>query len=172
VLKITEINGTPIVFDQRDESVLLINAMDWHLRYGYLLFPSFRYIPEALPALKFFTYPCDAYSTRKSTKPLNYPHDIRTTQPLHLIHSDLCGPVSPIAYNGYRYVCTIIDDFSRFIMIKTFKNKSEAAQAILDLISLMESQSGYQAKILQTDNRREYRSNKFISDQRIYIGPQ
>jgi hypothetical protein len=49
-------------------------------------------------------------------------------------------------------------------MIKTFKNKSEAAQAVLDLISSMESQSGYRAKILQTDNGGEYRSNEFISD--------
>jgi hypothetical protein len=102
VLRITEINGTPIVFDQPDESVLLINAMDWHLRYGHLPFPSFRHIPEAPRVLKFSTYPCDACSTGKSTKPLNYPHGIRTTQPLHLIHSDLCGPISPIAYNGLR----------------------------------------------------------------------
>jgi transposase InsO family protein len=148
--------------------VLLINAMDWYLSYGHLPFPLFRHIPEALPALKFSTFPCNAHSTRKSTKPLNYRHGIQTTQPLHLIHHDLCGPISPITYNGYRYVCTIIDDFSRFTIIKTFKNKSKAAQAVLDLISLMKSQSGYQAKILQTDNGGEYRSNEFISDLNKY----
>jgi hypothetical protein len=139
VLRITEINGIPIVFDQRDESVLAINAMDWHLRYRHLPFPSFRYMPEASPVLEFSTYHCDACSTGKSTKPLNYPYNRRTTQPLHHIHRNFCGPISPIAYNGYRYVCMIIDDFSRFTMIKTFKNKSEAAQAVIDLISSMES---------------------------------
>jgi transposase InsO family protein len=138
--------------------------MDWHLRYRHLPFPSFRHIPEAPPVLKFSTYPCNACSTGKSTKAPNYPYTIWTTQPLHLIYSDLCGPISPIVYNGHRYVYTIIDDFSQFTMIKTFKNKSEAAQAVLELISSMESQSGYRAKILQTDNGREYRSNEFISD--------
>jgi transposase InsO family protein len=49
-------------------------------------------------------------------------------------------------------------------MIKTSQNKSEAAQAVLDLISPMEPQSGYRAKILQIDNGREYRSNEFIWD--------
>jgi hypothetical protein len=142
VLEITEINGISIVFDQQDESVLAINAIDWHLRYGHLLFPSFRHILEAPPALKFPAYLYDACFTGKSTKALNYPHGIRTTQPLHLIQSDLCDLISLITYNRHRYVCIITDDFSRFTMIKTFKNKSEAAQAVLDLISSMEPQSG------------------------------
>jgi hypothetical protein len=49
-------------------------------------------------------------------------------------------------------------------MNKTFTNKSKAMHAILDLISLIESESSYQAKILQIDNGGKYESNKFISD--------
>jgi hypothetical protein len=76
VLRITEINRISIVFDQQDKPVLLTNAMDWHLRYGYLPFTSFRHIPEAPSMLKSSTYPSDAWSTGKSTKPLNYLHGI------------------------------------------------------------------------------------------------
>jgi hypothetical protein len=47
-------------------------------------------------------------------------------------------------------------------MIKTFKNNSEAAQSVFDLISLTESESGYEVQILQTDNGKECQSNQFI----------
>jgi hypothetical protein len=49
-------------------------------------------------------------------------------------------------------------------LIKTFKNKGGALQSVLDVGSLMESQSGYQTKMRLIDNGREYRSNEFISD--------
>jgi hypothetical protein len=41
-------------------------------------------------------------------------------------------------------------------MIKNFKNQSEAMQVVLDLFLLIESQSRYYAKILQTVYGREY----------------
>jgi hypothetical protein len=53
-------------------------------------------------------------------------------------------------------------------MIKAFKNKSEVAQVVLSLISLIESQLDYQAKILQIDNGRESQSNEFILDLNKY----
>jgi len=37
----------------------------------------------------------------------------RASQPLELIHVDICGPISPISNSGKRYTLYFIDDFSR-----------------------------------------------------------
>ena len=33
---------------------------------------------------------------------------------LDLIHTDICGPLTPTALGGYKYFITFIDDFSRY----------------------------------------------------------
>jgi hypothetical protein len=37
----------------------------------------------------------------------------RASQPLELIHADICGPISLISNSGKRYTLYFIDDFSR-----------------------------------------------------------
>ena len=37
----------------------------------------------------------------------------RATQPLVLVHSDICGPMEAISHGGNRYFLTFIDDYSR-----------------------------------------------------------
>ena len=38
----------------------------------------------------------------------------RAKEPLQLVHSDVCGPVSVQARGGYEYFVTFIDDYSRY----------------------------------------------------------
>lgn len=49
----------------------------------------------------------------------------KATRPLERIHSDLCGPIAPTAYNGVRYFLTFLDDFSHFAVVYGLKEKSE-----------------------------------------------
>ena len=39
---------------------------------------------------------------------------VSTTQPLKMLHIDLCGPMRIMSRGGKRYVCVIVDDYSRF----------------------------------------------------------
>jgi hypothetical protein len=43
---------------------------------------------------------------------LNYHiiHRVRAKRPLERIHSDVVGPISPIGYDGSRYILTLVDD--------------------------------------------------------------
>ncbi|KAJ1518878.1 hypothetical protein ONE63_011508 [Megalurothrips usitatus] len=46
-----------------------------------------------------------------------------TTRPLERVHSDLCGPIKPVAYNGVKYIMTIIDDYTHYVVVYGLKSK-------------------------------------------------
>ena len=48
---------------------------------------------------------------RNSFKLKNY---VSTTQPLEMLHMDLCGPTRIISRGGKRYVLVVLDEYSRF----------------------------------------------------------
>ena len=49
----------------------------------------------------------------------------RATEPLQLVHSDVCGPVSMQARRGYEYFILFIDDYSRYGYLYLMQKKSE-----------------------------------------------
>ncbi|XP_021732277.1 uncharacterized protein LOC110699091 [Chenopodium quinoa] len=68
---------------------------------------------------------CDSCSQAKITKT---PHKsvIRNSEPLDLIHSDICELNGTLTRNGQRYFITFIDDCSDYTCIYLMKNKSDA----------------------------------------------
>jgi len=48
-----------------------------------------------------------------------------TTRPLELLHTDLCGPMRIMSRGGKRYVCVIVDDYSRFTWTLFLGSKDE-----------------------------------------------
>ena len=49
----------------------------------------------------------------------------RAKEPLQLVHSDVCGPVSVQAIGGYEYFVTFIDNYSRYRYVYLMQRKSE-----------------------------------------------
>ena len=47
--------------------------------------------------------------------------DRKATKILLLIHSDLAGPIQPLAKESYRYVLNFIDDYSSLIRLYFLK---------------------------------------------------
>ena len=50
----------------------------------------------------------------------------RAKEVLDLVHTDLCGPMSTSAREGYEYFITFIDNYSRYGYIYLMRDKSEA----------------------------------------------
>ena len=67
---------------------------------------------------------CESLSQSKIIKT---PHKyvIRVSEPLDLIHSDICEFEGTLTRNGKRYFITFIDDCSNFSYVYLLKNKSE-----------------------------------------------
>ena len=80
---------------------------------------------------------------------------LRASQPLQLVHSDLCQ-VDDLSLGKARYFITFLDDFSRKILIFFLKSKDETPRVVEEFINLSENQADKRMKILRTDNGREY----------------
>ena len=80
---------------------------------------------------------------------------------LELVHSDICGPISPSSNRGKSYLITFIDDFLRKTWIYFLQEKSEAFTAFKFFKARVENEAGKNIKTLHIDRGGEYCSNIF-----------
>ena len=81
--------------------------------------------------------------------------------PLHIVHSDLCGPLSTPSFSRCKYFLTFIDDFFRRTWVYFLKHKNEVFDKFLAYKALIENQFEHQIQRLRTDNGGEYVKNNF-----------
>jgi hypothetical protein len=83
--------------------------------------------------------------------------------PLHLVLSDLCGPIYFPSFSWFQYFLNFIDEFSICTWLYFLKHKSEVFENVLAYKVLVEKKYGHQLQRLRTYNRREYVNTKFTS---------
>jgi transposase InsO family protein len=79
----------------------------------------------------------------------------RAEKPLDVVHSDVLGPMQTVSSDGYRYVVSFVDSFSRFVAVYFLKTKS----ATLDKVRQFVADYGT-PRVLVTDNGGEYASKE------------
>lgn len=87
----------------------------------------------------------------------------KTTRPLQLVHTDLCGPMRNVTPGGNRYFLSIIDDYSRYLWLYLLKNKAEAKGCIMNYVRAVENQFGRKPGIIRSDRGGEF-VNKELED--------
>lgn len=85
----------------------------------------------------------------------------RTTKPLEIIHSDVCGPIGTATLGGNRYFLTFIDDHTRYSQVYVMKNKNEVLAKFKEYKEMAETYTGNKIMFLQSDNGTEYINNEF-----------
>ena len=80
---------------------------------------------------------------------------------LDYIHFDLWGPSKVTSYGGRCYMMTIIDDFSRKVLVYFLWHKNETFPTFRKWKILVETQIGKNVKKLRTDNGLEFCSGDF-----------
>ena len=80
---------------------------------------------------------------------------------LELVHSDVCGPITPRSMGGNRYYLTFVDDFSRKSWVYLLKEKKEVFKYFKIWKAMAERQSNRKLKCFRTDRGGEYLSNEF-----------
>jgi len=85
----------------------------------------------------------------------------RASRQLQLVHSDICGPITPISHSGKRYILTFIDDFTRKTWVYFLHEKSEALITFKAFKASVEKEIGTFITCLRTDPGGEFTSNEF-----------
>jgi len=139
----------------------------WHQRFGHLNMKglrtlAYRKMVYGLPILKNPSQMCSICMAGKQQRH-SFPKKStwRASKPLQLIHSDLCGAITPESHSKKRYVITFIDDYSRKMWSYFLQEKSEAFDAFKRFKSLVEKASGDKILCLCTDRGGEFTSSEF-----------
>ncbi|GKB83567.1 putative RNA-directed DNA polymerase [Tanacetum coccineum] len=118
----------------------------WHSRFGHLHYKALRTLAEngmveGMPTINNTQEVCSHCLVGKQQRdPIPKKNSWRATKKLQLIHSDICGPISPISNS----------EKEAFIKFKNFKN-------------LIEKEAGTSIQCLRTDRGGEFTSNEFTA---------
>ena len=82
---------------------------------------------------------------------------------LGLVHTDVCGPMSTSAKDGYVYFITFINDLSIYGYVNLLKYKSDSFEMFKQLWSKVEKQTRKSFKTLRSDREGEYLSSEFLT---------
>ncbi|CAM8885291.1 unnamed protein product [Rhodiola kirilowii] len=139
----------------------------WHQRFGHLNFESLyclskKQMVRDLPAIKRTSCICETCTKGKQHRePIPKVAKWRASEQLELVHSDICGPISPSSNGNKRYMLTFIDDFSRKTWIYFLSEKGEALTWFKRFKIMVESDSGKKIRSLRTDRGGEFNSKTF-----------
>ena len=84
-----------------------------------------------------------------------------TSRPLELVQIDLCDPTRTQTLQGERYFMLFIDDYTRMVCVTYIKKKYESFDKFKMFKALVENESDYKIKCLQSKNGGEFTSNEF-----------
>ena len=151
-----------------NEGTELSNEMLWHQRYGHLGVQSLKRLAneDLVEGFNFDTKKdlefCDACVQGKLHR-CSFPNSgaKRASEPLGLVHSDVCGKINTKSYGGAEYFLTFTDDKTRYAWVYPLKQKSEVFSRFLEWKAVAEKSSGHKLKTLRTDNGGEFTSNEF-----------
>jgi transposase InsO family protein len=134
----------------------------WHRRLGHLGMDNLHLLANnglvtgipPLPA-KPRGHSCMVCDRSKMPR-LSFPTaPARRTQPLDLLHMDLCS-TGILTHTGARYIATITDDASRLSFVALLRFKDDAGPMLQDIIAQVETQLGRKVKSIRSDGGGEY----------------
>lgn len=86
-------------------------------------------------------------------------HD-RATRPLHRVHVDLCGPMTP-ARDGSLYLMLVVDDCTRYTWMAALHTKAQAFDAFKRYVAMAEAEHSTRVSSIRSDNGGEFLSTAF-----------
>jgi transposase InsO family protein len=138
----------------------------WHRRLGHtgvqqLKLMAKRLLIPSAHLLQFGKTSCHVCklgkSQRRSPKKMR---DHREVEPGALVYADLFGPMTVTSLGGARYGLVLVDDATRLKRGVAIARKSDAAEALLDLLDSFKPR----VQLLRTDKGGEFTSKWFIQE--------
>ena len=95
---------------------------------------------------------------RQTNSPPSHEPAKRAKRPGELVHSDLCGPITPPSVGGHKYAGTFTDDATRMTVIIPLKTKTAAELLERFKEYKEEVEKVYKIQRLRTDGGGEYKN--------------
>lgn len=142
----------------------------WHARLGHVnkqkfnnlknMIDDYSVIDNIIPPTDELCEPCILgkqsrlpFAKSKPERPNN--------RPLFIVHSDVCGPITPTTVDDKNYFVNFIDDYTHYTVTYLLHSKSEVLKCFQDYIAKSENLFNCKVVNLYCDNGREYLSNEF-----------
>ncbi|KAD4178897.1 hypothetical protein E3N88_27488 [Mikania micrantha] len=140
-------------------SAYLIESSNvWHGRLGHVNFNSMRRLIklDCIPKFSMDSkYKCTICVEAKQIR--SYFKSVeRITEPLDIIHTDVCDLKSIPTRGGNKYFITFIDDSTRYCYVYLLKSKDEAIDKFVLYKTEDENQLNKKIKVLRSDRGGEY----------------
>ena len=136
----------------------------WHLRLGHINPNRIHGLVKSgiLNSLSFEPIPMfesclEGKMTKRPFKAKGY----RTTKPLELVHTDVCGPMRVQARGGYEYFVTFTDDYLRYDFVYLMRQKSKNFDKFREYKAEAEKQLSVHIKQLRSDRGGAYLFGEF-----------
>jgi len=155
---VLHVNNKKLKVGDKDQTYL------WHCRMGHINENRVKKLIQngTISTFDFESYgTCESCLIGKMTRISFKGVGMRASDLLGLIHTDVCGPMSITARDGYRYFITFTDDLSRYGHVYLMKHKSEAFEKFKEFQNKVENQLDRKIKALRSDRGGEYLSNEF-----------
>ena len=139
----------------------------WHGCYGHLHFRtlnnlSIKAMVRGIPHIKHVHAFCDGYAIGKQHR-TQFPRAtaFHAENPLELVHTDLCGPVTPPTAGGKRYFLLIVDDYSRYMWLELIRTKDEALRFFKKVKAMAGNEKNCRLLAFRSDHSGEFNSTEF-----------
>jgi hypothetical protein len=88
--------------------------------------------------------------------------EYRARRCLELVHSDLCGPITPAMPRGNKYFLLVMDDLNRYMWVTVIPSKDSATAAIKEIQARAEGESSMKLRPLCLDCGGEFTVREFM----------
>lgn len=145
----------------------MLTTMQWHSKLGHLNFSNLRKLPEICDGVDNSLIKCNpeefcenCITGKLVRKPFKTERQ-RARRQLEILHTDVCGKVSPATYDGEEYFLTILDDFTHFVKVYLLHTKNEEEEYIMNYVNEAEAHFNVKTEKIRCDRGGEYRSQDF-----------
>ena len=134
----------------------------WHKILGHCNISDVMKLEQVVDGMNISStdkFNCETCVMSKQTLTRSREPRLRTKNRLDLVHTDVVGPIEPMAKDGFRFGITFTDDYSGLIFVYFLKHKNQAVKALEQFLA--DTAPYGKTKCIRSDNGTEYTCKEF-----------
>jgi len=159
----------PVVGTSTGAASAPASASVWHQRFSHAGIDSLLRTLDAVEGMDLSRSsleeirgnPCEPCIAGKMVRAPYMPSTNAPTRVLAICHSDAAGPMAVPTPEGYRYLISVIDGYSKFKTVVPVKEKGQAKAALMRVLDAWENKTGSKVGVIRTDDGKEYGGEEF-----------